>query len=655
MPSSIEPSRAPFSSLLAPVRARLWVLLGLGALGLAGWALRRHLALSPLAGPSPPERIECHLRPGEEFAFRLQAVTVSTGAAAPQVALGGVLHWRVLESHGAGWLVAAALDAVTVDGVTVDEVTNNSRPEAPASEPRVALAEPFLIDLGRDCRFKRLAFPPTSPARVRSQLDALMRSMEMVLPVAPVRRWSARQDDAMGSYQGHYDLQKVPKGAEAAAGAGAGTVITRRRVRYLASHLPETGLGLGHPSVQIVSSEAQATLDDRGGWLSELSSHDHLEVSLGPRLLASVIGTIDLHMIDSPPLARLAGLNLGTFIFRSGVQAEEASPQPKVPDQVLATLDLKGALVDFQRRLNAGRGGLHDSVSTLAGYLVLKPTAIALLMDELRNGTIDPKLRSAIFLALEHTGTPQAEHALAEGLVDRGLSGVDRMRAAAALADVPHPSQRAVDALLAQVRTAGGDVETEDVSRSALLALGTLDHNSATSQPELAAKVRKELDGRLRSQTSPGEILAELDAVGNSGDEALMPAVERYTDDPSPEVRAHAAGAYRLAEGAADELGLTAWLLREPDPRVRSAIVASLAERIAAAGGAPSSNLVSTAIEWLPQEPDAQVRGQLIRLLGTVAASATEAKQVLIDQFHREQQPELLELIGRFCSVEDLR
>jgi hypothetical protein len=133
-----------------------------------------------------------------------------------------------------------------------------------------------------------------------------------------------------------------------------------------------------------------------------------------------------------------------------------------------------------------------------------------------------------------------------------------------------------------------------------------------------------------------------------------LPALERYTEDPSPLVRVHAAGAYRRAAGDADEARLTAWLRGEPDPRVRLAIVASLAERVAAAGGWLSSDLLATAIALLPGEPDAQVRGLLIQLLGGVAASVPEAKQALIDQFHRERRPELLELIGRYCSTDEL-
>jgi HEAT repeat protein len=629
------------------MKVRTGFLLGVVALGFWGLVLLRRSHRPSHPTEANAELLECRLHPGEDLPFRLHSITdTGAGDATQHLELEAVLHWRVLASRGTGWLVAAALDGLTVA----------QGPVAPTPEIQAALAEPFLVEVGRDCRFKGFAFAPRSDARARSRIEALMRTMEIVLPVAPVRQWTARQDDALGSYQGHYQRETTSGNT---SGGTAGAVISRRRVRYHAFRLPSLGPKLAGPSAEIVSSEARATLDTEGGWLSALSSQDHLELSLGGRLLARVSGSIELRRIEAPPLPRLVGLAIERFVSRSSLQAEEGPPELTVPDTAHAALDLSGALSDFERRLGSGKGGLHDAVATLAGYLALKPGAIGELMvglrDGARKGSIDPKLHSALFLALERTGTPEAERALAEGVGDRRLSSVDRMRAAVALADVPHPSQQAVGALVTQARSRGGDAEAQDVSRSALLALGTLDHNTATSNPELATKARQELGARLRAGPPSDEVMTDLDAVGNSGDESLVAAVERYTDDPSPLVRAHAAGAFGRTMDAADEARLTAWLVREPDRGVRRAIVATLAERVDAAGGGLSSNLLSTAISWLPQETDAQVRGLLIRLLGGVAASVEEAKQALVDQFHRERQPELIELIGHYCSVDELR
>ncbi|HEX4509370.1 MAG TPA: hypothetical protein VH328_04800, partial [Burkholderiaceae bacterium] len=365
-------------------------------------------------------------------------------------------------------------------------------------------------------------------------------------------------------------------------------------------------------------------------------------------------GAIELQRVDSPRLARLVGLATERFDFRADSQGETAAPQPKEPDATLAAMNAKAALADFLRRLGAGKGGLQDAVSTLAGYLARRPEALGELMAALRDGSIDPQVHAPLFLAIERAGTPEAERALAQGVRDQRLDGADRMRAAAALADVAHPSQQAVDALVAEAHSRGGDVEGQDVARTALLALGTLGRNTATTDPALAVQARRELDGRLRSQPPADEVLTDLDAVGNSGDGALLEDVEPYTHDGESQVRVHAAEAYRRGESSVEEARLIAWLRIEPDAGVRRAIVASLIERVEGAGGDVSDALLATANQVLGVEPDAQVRGLLIRLLGPVAATVPAAKQALIAQFHRESQPELLELIGRYCSVNEL-
>lgn len=616
------------------MKLRVASLIALGVLGTAAGWLCWPDAAPP---PSPQARVEtraCRLSVGQDLQFELNAITDSAGAVKRHLELEGVLHWHVLSRRSTGWLVAAALDQVVLE----------QRPEMSLEAQRTAFESPFLIELGRDCRFKGLAFKPRLDVQVRSQLEALVRSMEVVLPIAPVAQWTVRQEDAMGSYQGRYRLDK----------ADGEAVIFRHRTPYFASRLPAGVPAMGAPHIDVVASEMRATLDASGAWVTALSSHDTLRVSLHQQLLAEMKGALEVRRIECAALARLHDLPVADFIFGSGVQPEQAMPEPKAPSVELAAADLKTALSDFRKRLSAGRGGLHDAVATLAGYLVENPEAIAELMRLLRGDALDPKLHSAIFLALERTGTPEAERALSQALGDARLTVVDRMRAAAALGDFPRPTQRTVDALLAQARPGAGP-EAREVAQSALLSLGTLAHNSATASPELAERAREELAARLRAPSSPEETIATLDAVGNSGAQALMSSVERYTKDRSAQVRAHAAAAYRNSQGAHEEAQLTSWLRSEPEPSVRRAIVTSLFERSSATrGAAPSSELVSSAVEWLPREEDAQVRRQLIRLLGAASPTAPAAKAALVEQFRREQKPELLELIGRFCSVDDL-
>lgn len=604
-------------------------------LGGGAWLLSRGGAPAP--APSPPPLLACRFQPGDALAFRLHATSDSgAGAGGQHLEVHAVMHWRVLAARGTGWRVAVALDDVTLE----------EQPEPALPGAQAALAEPFLLDVARDCRFLGLAFGPRAEAGAIGRLESLVQSLEVVLPVMPVARWTARQEDAIGDYVGHY--------AQESAGPAGAAGITRRRARYTRSRLPSPGAALGGgPQVKILGSQARATLDGSGRWLRELASEDHLEVSMGDRLLAEVRGQVRLERLERPGLARLSGLAANHFVWGNHQGPRPVRLAPGRPDPELAALDLRGALADFQRILGEKKGH-HTAVNRLAAYLAAHPAAIAELMAELRSGRIDPGVRAPLFLALELAGTPQAELALAEAVGDPRHTEIDRMRAAAALADVAQPSARAFEALAAEARRTPASGESHDGASTALLALGTLGHNAAASQPELTGRVRQELEARLARGSTGAELTIALDAAGNAGDPALAPALERYLDHPSPQVRAHAAGGFRRFKDTTGEASLLARLERDTAAPVRLAIAEALAERARAGGGYLSPALLAAAIRRLSEEPDARVRAVLIGLLGGATASAPEAKQALIRQFHRETQPELQQLIGRFCSADEL-
>jgi hypothetical protein len=611
-------------------RLAVTVTVGAGALGLLlwGWSARSRPDRPAVV---TPDSLACRMGIGDQLALDLHSVsTMSGNAAAPGVDLAAVMHWRVVAARGTGWLVAAALDEVKL--------------QSPTGVQSEDLAEPFLIDLGRDCRFKALAFGDRIAAGARGQIEALMGSLEVVLPALPVQKWTARQRDSAGEYVGHYEL------------GGASMAIDRRRTGYFGSSAVAASPLGGGPQMKIVRSEAQVTLASRGRWLATLVSDDLLDLALGDRKVAQARLRIELHQIERAAPARLqdmADAALARFVWGAPAAPQPVRPTPRAPDAVLAALDLSGALADFQRRLGHGKAGLDDAVEALAGYLARRPLAITQLMEKLRASTVDAKLRSPLFLALELTGTAQAEHALAAAIGDGGFVEVDRMRAAVALADVAHPSQRAFDALVA----GAGQTGDVDVASTSLLALGTLGHNAATSQPALAARVHDELSVRLGRGGSNSTVAATLDAVGNAGDPTLFAAVAPYAAHASPQVRAHAAGAYRRSSGAADPAGeaaLLSWLQSEPEASVRRAIVATLVERAHTGGGTLSSALLATVIERLPMEADAQARSGLVVLLGGVANQIPAAKQALVAQFHRETEVRLQQQIGQFCSADDL-
>jgi HEAT repeat protein len=153
----------------------------------------------------------------------------------------------------------------------------------------------------------------------------------------------------------------------------------------------------------------------------------------------------------------------------------------------------------------------------------------------------------------------------------------------------------------------------------------------------------------LQSAATGSRQIDVIDGIGNTGDEAFAPELGTRLADPSRSMREHAARALRRMEVPVAAPLLLQRLPVEPEAQVR----ATLADTLAALGVQDEASL-RVATQVLASEPSADVRAALIRWLGA-AVAVPVARQALIAQFHREQVPGLLQLIGRFLPAEALR
>lgn len=551
------------------------------------------------------------------------------------------MWWRVLEERPAtGWVVAASLtDVQLLEGGAAD------------AEParRAALETPFLVQVGRDCRFADFAFAPSVDAEARRQLQGMLQSSEVILPPLGRAQWVSRHKDSLGAFDATYTLD-------------AAASFTRTHGRYIASTLPLLPPQLGgRMRVDVLSAETRATLDAKGRWVGSLGGSEHLKVWMGSRLLSDVTSEVQVERLenaDGAP-AVLAGLDAQRYAWGSAPSgAVKASDLPAAPEPALAALTLDAALADFAQRLGGGPNGLHDATSRLASYLSVHPEAIPKVIAGLRGGSIAEPLHAALFLALEKTWTLAAESGLGAALKDRGLSTQDRMRAAVAMQDVPRPTERTLQALIDQSRSNRTDGEERQVADASLLALGALSHRTETRQPELSQLAHEELDTRLRTARGTEDLAVALDAIGNAGDERFADTLRTHSTAESPLVRAHAARAWRRMDAATMEPVLLEWLGQEQDAQVRRAIADTLAEQVREQDRAASPGVLAAAATRLSTEPDARTRSALIWLLGSAANTDASARLALVQQFHRETVPDLQVLIqvliGRYVRAEEL-
>ena len=608
------------------MRKSVLAAIAVGVLGVGAWRLAKSVtpdqAMTPLA---------CQFAVGDELAFQLTSVAQSLNQGqAVRNELRARMWWKITAQQGSEWSAVAALSNVALSG---DE-----------SEDRSAgLALPFQVRIGSDCRFRQIHFDPMSPPKVRVEIEGVLRAAEVILPSVPASEWVSRHRESSAEFEARYLRSRIE----------SDTVLSRQKLRYAAHSLP--ALPDGSPLRLVVAeSKAELVLDRQGRWLKEGQDHTRLRIERGSQLLSEIDTAVHLFRDTSagaaPALLSQVDPSRLSASSSEKIKVHTETPLPPPPDPVLAQMELSAALADFAQRLSASADGLHHATLRLASYLSTHPQAIAELLQGIKSGSIDGKLHSALFLALERTGTKAAERGLASALQDRSMSTMNRMRAAAALQDIPRPSMQTAQTLAAQTK-AGDEVL---VTNSALLAMGALSRRAQKLEPQAADLIRGELRERLQSHTRPEELKVTLDAIGNSGDRELAPSLARYRHDASAETRAHAALAHRRMDVAVMEPALADWLSDEKESPVRRAIGQALADRLRETAQVPSAATIQVVSSQLAQETDPKARAALIAVLGLAAGSDDAAKRALVAQFHAETEVPLKVQIGRYVRAEDL-
>jgi HEAT repeat protein len=301
------------------------------------------------------------------------------------------------------------------------------------------------------------------------------------------------------------------------------------------------------------------------------------------------------------------------------------------------------------------QGASAQAADFLALFLRAQPALAFEVMALLQRGQVPADLESTLFFALELAGTQEAHDALVQGLSDQHAAR-NRARAAAALPDVPNPSQGTLAALANTAREARAETkdETQLVRNSATYALGALEQRTRGKNPELAKQTLTEIRGQLETVHSPNELAAALDAIGNSGNSAFIADLKPHLDADNALVRAHAIEAMGHMDPEANKSVFRDLIVDEQDPRIRGTIARTCADQARRADSLAPTEVVRGALDVLAREPDPRVRGLLIDLVGPSCASDPHTMQALAEQFKRENEPLLLRQIGRYVPADKL-
>ena len=394
-------------------------------------------------------------------------------------------------------------------------------------------------------------------------------------------------------------------------------------------------------------------LVDRGPWLATAKGEHRIKLSRKGRHTATLAGELTARRVATNGGA-LPTYDENAFIWGlvAAMTTDGEVGSRRWPG--MTGLPVGDALDELTRLWGNGQGSGDDARGFVRAWLRANPDGAAKLIRLLADSNAPEHLRAAIYHAIGRVGGPGARRALTDALHDPTLSDGDRSRAALAIAALPRPGEQQVQALINAARRKDGwlSKDGDDVGHSAMLALGMVGHEQRDEQPELVAKVHDELRSHLKD-ANIGRVAEALSAMGNTGDERLLPDLVGQSQADDVDVRAKAGAALRLMSPDKTAAAAAKWLAEEQNGRVVERIAGAIAVASMAHSTEPPPLLVSTAADVLVKTADDRARRALIRLLGAAPSDAA-AKKALIQAFHKGWSAQTKQLIGMYVTADEL-
>jgi hypothetical protein len=461
-----------------------------------------------------------------------------------------------------------------------------------AQSVEAELALPFFVTIDHEGHVSELLVPRGATSLV----SGLRKHVATLLQYETrnEKTWETAENDTTGVYHARYASQ------------GADLVRTKDRYTQVL-----TAKGLVAANVQVketIAGRAAVTLDEEL-WPAAIHVNERSVTDAGAGMNAIVSTRRDDLELTARGDDRAA---LGSAL-REGAGYETVSLESLelfVAQQHNADVNmLKGrSLATLLTGVEAPEDqAAVESMAALEAYLRLNPEAASGLTARMRKYDLGAK---RIFGALAAAGTPESQEALTEILRDRKASADAREDAAISLSMAEKPTRESLEALRATM----GDKDPQ-VASVATLGAGNLARKLSETDADVSDDVVATLLRRLDAASDTGEIVLVLRALGNAGDERVLPYATRFLASRVEVVRAATCDALTFVKSpAADDLLVRAMLRDDADDVRVSAIRVSGMRPFDAY--APALALAAT------KDESAHVRLTVVERLGLAIADA---------------------------------
>ncbi len=488
------------------------------------------------------------------------------------------------------------------------------------------LSTPFYLVLERNGRVKSVRIPSKLTTTSTSLLRSIASNLQFIHPQRLNKSWQYTEQDHVGEYQAQY--QRVSQG-----------VYGKRKSSYEKIVTPEGLVATHNIGRYQVDSQSTFSFDDLAG-LKSISATEIISAQVMGGFQIDTQQEMELTLVSTDEItAKIPEwINAMKLVAASQLATIAAGEDPhkKRQEQLVNNTDINILMAELHSlnftddETKASDQEIMGVRRKLTALFAIHPNTAEQALAEFDKG-LNMDQMSILAGALASAETPQAQSALGDVALKQELNTEIRTTALALLGMSGKPTETTIDTLLMLQKS-----EEEGLSTTANMALGSLSEVMAKQNPEIAEQIVTSLLQTFEKSDSDESRLMSLEALGNTGDERIIPGIVSVLNDGSEAIRTSAVEALRFVKTEKAIELITTTLEQDAQSNVRQAAIRAMDYH-------PIEAFLPNLIKIAHNDEDSSVRLQIVDRTGERLSELAEGKELLIWLADNDPDPTIRE------------
>lgn len=535
--------------------------------------------------------------------------------------LEGVLHFKIFKVDKKNDTVKTAFkfepDELKISGVNSEKI-------------KKMYDAIFLVEFSLTGEPRKFSFSRTLAQEDERYLRDFIDSLKFVTAGNAHRTWETDESTATGVLRAEYSSK-------------GNNTFEKHRVYYIDNHSKtETP-----PSIN--KSVFKFTLND-SSWVSTVKGYEKTTLGDGSGMRITAYLQNELKLLpqsdssffdDQTTYEELSKKYNDTSIIKNSISAWDTVRRDIYADE-MKNVTVNSLLGDL--RLN--KSSPSSIVHSFKNLFSIKPEAIAIAANLVKNGSLPPREYQMIMCAMAQYGSPECQKYLLNFIENRGLPSKLRMDAAIYSGDLNNVSVADAKRLM-NISIMSRQEDKGLLSNTILLALGSM-CSDGKNNGETADEINRFISNKLTTGTKDtNELAACLAAAGNTHSNVHVKPITEYTKNSSPSIRANAIEALQYIEGEEANKAILSVVERETDTDVLATTLQVQLSRDS------NPEITNTVVSRLKNGDDIGTRQPMIEYLTAQDKVDSSTKSVLQDILRTEKNPKIRANINLILNKKD--